>query len=150
MAFWLGYRAEFLAFLFGVLLILVTFGDDHISVFTGIPTGNLDTIFGHRLWPVMDVVYPLATLVVFVLYGWVTGRGLKINTATVLVFLSFVLVLGLFNIDDLVIVLGKVGIQVPINPSQGYWAAMSLIYPLYGTLTFFGFGKLNENKHPKG
>ncbi len=147
MGFCLGYRAEVLAFLFGVLLVLVTFGSDHVGAFTGITTGNLDTIFGYRFWPVVDLIYSLATIGVFVLYGWVKGgERLKINTATVLVFLSFLLVLGLFNIDDLVLTLYRAGIQVPINPSQGYRAAMTWIYPLYGTLTFFGFGKLNENK----
>ena len=54
----LKFKTEALIFLFGALVILLTFGDNH----TGPNIGNLDTIFGLRLWPIMDAIYPLASI----------------------------------------------------------------------------------------
>jgi hypothetical protein len=74
----MGFKSEVLALAFGALLIFVTFGDAHIYWFIG----NLDTIFGLTFWRVLDVFYPVASAVVFLLYGWVKGNGLKFNPQT--------------------------------------------------------------------
>jgi hypothetical protein len=140
----MGFRSDFWAFAFGVLLILVTFGDDHLGRIAGVSIGNLDTVFGYALWPVMDVIYPLATIAVFLLYGRSKGNRLKISVATVLLFVSFLAALALVNIDDLAIALNWA-----FYPSRTYWAAISWIYPVYGALSFFLFGKLQE-KNEKG
>ena len=66
----MGIKSEFLTLTFGGLLILVTFGDDHLAN----NIGNLDTIFGLHLWPVLDIVYPIASIGVFLLYGYVKGK----------------------------------------------------------------------------
>ncbi len=135
----LGFKSEVLAFAFSVLLILVTFGDDHLGRIGGVAIGNLDTIFGYRLWPAMDVIYPLAAIVVFLLYGFAKGGKLRINLKTALLFASFLLALALMNGDDLAI-----GLNLIIEFPHAYWVAISWIYPLYGAAAFFLFGKLHE------
>ena len=134
----MNFRSEALTFAFGALLILVTFGDDHLGSIAGVAIGNLDTIFGYRLWPVMDVIYPAATIAVFLLYGWVKGGGFKINLTTALLFASFLAVLALVNFDDLAIAL-----HLAVYPSRAYWVAISWIYPVYTAAAFFLFGKLH-------
>ncbi len=59
-------KSEIFALFFGVLLILVTFGDDHFgATLSGVGIGNPDTVFGISFWPVLDVIYPLASIAVF-------------------------------------------------------------------------------------
>ena len=137
----MGFRSEVLAFAFGVLLILVTFGDDHLGRIAGVAIGNLDTIFGYTLWPLMDVIYPLATIAVFLFYGSVKGKGLRINWVPVLLFVSFLAALALMNFDDIAIAL-----QLAIYPPRAYWVAITGIYPAYAALSFFLFGKLHEKR----
>src|SRR5208283_613421 len=95
-------KGEIYAFLFGMLIILINFGDSHTS-----PTiGNLDTIFGLQLWPLMDVFYPLATILIFLYYGKAKGKGeLKFNAKTATLFMVFFLGLFLVSIDDVSLVL---------------------------------------------
>lgn len=81
----MGLKSEILALAFGALLIFVTFGDGHIYWFVG----NLDTIFGLAFWHVLDTFYPAASVVIFLLYGWVKGDGLKVNAYTVFLFATF-------------------------------------------------------------
>ena len=58
-------KSDFLAMLFGMVMILIIFGDS-----LPVPNaGNLDTIFGKTWWPTMDVIYPLASIVIFLFYG---------------------------------------------------------------------------------
>lgn len=128
-------RSEILAFAFGALLILVTFGDGHIYWFVG----NLDTIFGLTFWRALDTFYPLASIAVFLLYGWVKGNGLKFNTITALLFVLFVTALTLVNIDDFALVL-----NVTLAPSKAYWTVMMWVYPAYSSVAFFLFGKKHE------
>jgi hypothetical protein len=136
----MGFRSEVFVLVFGVLLILVTFGDNHLGS-GSIALGNLDTIFGLTLWPVMDLIYPVATVAVFLLYGWSKRGSLKINAATTLLFASFLLTLSLMNVDDIAI-----GLNHPIELPHAYWAAISWVYPLYAASAFFLFGKLHEEK----
>ncbi len=135
----MGFKSEFLAFAFGVLLVLVTFGDDHLGMLVGTALGNLDTILGFRLWPLMDVIYPLATISVFLLYGLSKSGRIKMDLKTTLLFGSFLATLALVNIDDFALVL-HLSTDFPLK----YWAAISVIYPVYGLFSFFMFGKLNE------
>ncbi len=129
-------RSEILALMFGALLILVTFGDSHINLVVG----NLDTLFGLTFWRLLDTLYPVATIVIFLLYGWVKGNGLKINAITVFLFVSFIALLLLINIDDVVQIL-----NVTFAPSKTYWIIMEWVYPLYAGSAFFLFGKKHEN-----
>ena len=131
----MGLRSEILALAFGALLIFVTFGDSHIIWFVG----NLDTIFGLAFWRALDVFYPLASISVFLLYGWEKGKGLKFNTITILLLASFVAVLVLVNIDDFVQVL-----NITLVPSKAYWGVMMFVYPVYSSVAFFLFGKKQE------
>ena len=135
----MSFKSEILAFAFGALLICVTFGDDNLGRIAGVAVGNLDTIFGYRLWPILDVIYPLATIAVFLLYGWTKGGGLRINLATVLLFVSFLAVLALIDIDDIALVL-----RLAVHLHRAYWAAISWIYPFYSAFALFLFGKLHE------
>ena len=131
----MSYRSEILAFAFGMLLIFLTFGDDYLSK----NIGNLDTIFGLRFWPVLDVVWPVATITVFLLYGREKGNGLKINPTTILLFLSFLTVLMLITVDDITLVL-----RIPFNEPNTYWTVMMWVYPVYSSIAFFLFGKKHE------
>ncbi len=50
-------RSEVLTLIFGALLILVTFGENHLKVEGGsIVVGNLDTVFGLALWQWMSSI----------------------------------------------------------------------------------------------
>jgi hypothetical protein len=131
----MGLKSEVLALAFGALLIFVTFGNAHIYWFIG----NLDTIFGLTFWRVLDVFYPVASAVVFLLYGWVKGNGLKFNAYTALLFATFVALLILVNIDDVVQV-----VPVALTLPKIYWAAVEWLYPVYSAAAFFLFGKKQE------
>jgi len=131
----LGVKSEFLALGFGVLLVLVTFGDDHLGMAVGIALGNLDTMLGKTLWPIMDTIYPLATIAFFLLYRFEKQGNLRIDLKSALIFISFLLAMSLMNVDDFALVL-NVRAQFPI----AYWVTISLIYPLYGLFAFFLFG----------
>jgi hypothetical protein len=136
----LSFRSEVLVFFFGMLVILVTFGDDHIgATLGGFGIGNLDTIFGQTFWPVLDVIYPLATVLVFLLYGWTKQGRLRITASTVLLFVSFLAVIALVNFDDLAIAL-----RLAVYPPQIYWSIILWIYPVYSGIALFLFGKANE------
>lgn len=67
----MGLKSEVLALTFGVLLILITFGDSHLVYFVG----NLDTIFGLAFWEPLDVLYKFASIVV---YGGLRFSAVKI------------------------------------------------------------------------
>jgi hypothetical protein len=128
-------KSEMLAFVFGILLVLVTFGDDHLP-----DIGNLDTIFGLRFWPLMDVIYPLASILVFILYGHEKGEGnMKTSTLTVLAFLSYIVVLILVTLDDFIDVL-NLNITLPGT----YWITIMWLYPIYSSIVLFIFGKANQ------
>ncbi len=137
-------RDEVLAFAFGVLVILVTFGDDNLGRIGGVAVGNLDTVFGAALWPVMDVAYPLATIAVFLLFGVVKGGRLRMSWATMLLFSSFLLVLALMIVDDSIIGLNMMGFVLSRSLPRAYWVAISWIYPVYSAVAFFLFGRLHE------
>ncbi|MFB3889865.1 MAG: hypothetical protein ACE14S_10275 [Candidatus Bathyarchaeia archaeon] len=130
-------RSEALALLFGMLLILVTFEGSHIAWYVG----NLDSIFGSGFWPVLDVVYPVASIAVFLLYGWVKGKGLRLKPVPIALFALFLVMLILFTIDDIALVFGA-SLELP----AAYWIMMSIVYPLYALAAFLLFGRANRPK----
>jgi len=127
-------KSEIVALTFGMLLILLTFGDSHLAGYVG----NLDTIFVHIFWKPLDVLYVFASIVVFLLYGRVKG-GLRFNVVTVLMFLSYLFALALISLDDISLVL-KLQITLP----KDYWIAVEWFYPIYSSIAFFIFGRTNE------
>ncbi len=134
-------KSEVLSLFFGVLLILITFGDDYLKPFIG----NLDTIFGLQFWKALDTIYPLAAIAVFLLYGWVKGKGLKFNAVTIFLFISFLSVLFLINIDDFAQVF-----NLALKPSGAYWVLMMWVYPVgQGRLFSFLDGSMKKtNRSP--
>ncbi len=137
-------RSEVLAFLFGALVILVTFGDDYLRVEGGrISVGNLDTIFGFGFWQVLDVVYFGASIAVFLLYGLTKGDNgrLRLNLESVILFASFLALLASISIDDFARVL-----HLSFNPPAVYWDVVSWVYPAGSFVTFFLFGIANQPK----
>lgn len=123
-------KSELLALVFGMLIILITFGDNRVYPLVG----NLDNIFGPSFWRFMDVLYPLASIIVFLLYGKVRG-GLRIHALTVLVFLIFLMSLVMIIIDDIFTGLGR-SIGLPVN----YWGIASWVYPFVSASSFLAFG----------
>jgi hypothetical protein len=123
-------KSEVLALLFGMLIILIAFGDNGVYPLVG----NLDQVFGHSVWRFMDVLYPLASILIFLLYGKVRG-GLRIHVLTVLLFLIFLMSLAMMIIDDIFTVLDH-SIRLPDN----YWGIASWVYPLVSASSFLAFG----------
>lgn len=123
-------KSEVLALVFGMLIILITFGDNNVCPCFG----NLDQIFGPSFWPLTDVLYPLASIIVFLLYGRVKG-GLRIHALTVLIFLIFLMALSMMIIDDIFVVLHH-SIEFP----DIYWGIASWVYPFVSASSFLAFG----------
>jgi hypothetical protein len=136
-------RNEVLALAFGALVILVTFGDSYLVVEGGtITIGNLDTIFGLALWPVLEVVYVVGSIAVFLLYGWTKSGGtLRFNVVNVLLFALFLAVLALISVDDIYRVF-----HLPLNLPAAYWEVVSWVYPVCSFIAFFLFGRANQPK----
>ncbi len=128
-------KSEVLALFFGMLLILITFGDAYLKPFIG----NLDTIFGLQFWKAIDTIYPLASIAVFLLYGWIKGKGLRVNFTTIFLLFSFLSVLFLINIDDFFQVF-----NIAIKPSGTYWVLMMWVYPVWAGVAFVLFGWVHE------
>jgi len=128
-------KNEILALAFGALLMLITFGDDYLSN----SIGNLDVIFGLQFWKALDVFYVVATIIVFLLYGYAKGNGLKFNYKATLIFISFLAVLMVITVDDIVQVL-----SIDLDLPQRFWATIMWIYPLYSGIAFIFFGKEQE------
>ncbi len=140
----MSFRRELFSFVFGVVLILLTFGDDHLGKIAGVTIGNLDTIFGYKLWPILDLIYPLTAVVIFLLYGWTNGTTPRTRWSSTFLFLSFLLVLGLFSIDDIGIGLHNLGFQLGVALPRVYWLALSWAFPVYSGLSFFLFGNIRK------
>ena len=132
----MGLKSEITALTFGVLLILLTFGDSRLVG----NVGNLDVIFGHAFWKPVDGLYSFASIALFLLYGKAKG-GLRFNVVTMLVFLSYLFTLALISLDDIALVL-----NLQITLSKDYWIAVEWLYPIYSSIAFFIFGRANEFK----
>jgi hypothetical protein len=120
-----------------MLVVLITFGDSHLVPYVG----NLDTIFGVTFWRLLDVMYPLLSVVVFLLYGK-EKHGLKINLRSAVIFAAFVAALLLICLDDVALVL-----HLGLEPPMAYWVAMEWLYPVIAVFTFFLFGRTDQTKN---
>ena len=138
----MGLKSELLAFTFGIFIILVTFGDTH-PIIPGLLIGNLDTMLGLQLWPILDVIYPLATIAVFLVYAKSKGITPKTKTPLFLT-ITLLIALALMNIDDIFIGLNHIGLQTPANLTSTYWIAISWIYPTTAAATLFLIGKQSK------
>ena len=88
----------------------------------------------------MDVIYPLATIIVFLAYGQAKGNGdLRFNLKTALPLVAFVVALFLISVDDVSEAL-NLGLTFP----EAYWIAAMWLYPIISFLAFFSFGWANE------
>jgi hypothetical protein len=103
----------------------------------------LDAIFGHAFWPLIDIAYPLASVVVFLLYGKVKG-GLRISPLTISIFFTYLAALGLISLDDITAFL-----HIPITLTKDYWVSIEWFYPVYSSIAFFMFGRVNKFKKAK-
>ncbi len=134
----LKFKTEALIFLIGALVILLTFGDNH----TGPNIGNLDTIFGLRLWPIMDVIYPLASILIFFAYGQAKNKeNPESDTKGLLPLTIYLVALFLLSVDDVSDVL-NLGLRFP----EAYWIIMMWLYPIISFFTFFSYGQANEKQ----
>jgi hypothetical protein len=133
-------KSDVMALVFGMLLVLVTFNDSHLVG----NVGNLDSIFGHGAWQLLDVVYIVASIAVFLLYGLAKG-GLRISVRTIVVFLSFLVASALISIDDIAFVF-----SLSITPPRSYWVAVEWFYPIYSVVAFFLFGRESQVKKMAG
>ena len=121
---------EVLALAFGVLIILITFGDNRVYPWVG----NLDQVLGPCAGRLMDVLYPLASITIFLLHGKVRG-SLRIHASTILVFLVFCASLAMVTIDDVLAGLGH-SVTLPDN----FWGIAQWFYPFVSGSSFLAFG----------
>jgi hypothetical protein len=131
-----NWKSESLALIFGMLVIFMIFGDAAQVNWVG----NLDYAFGHIFWPATDVIYPLASVVVFLLYGRSKGI-LRLHRSSILLFIAFLISILIIQLDDLFVVLNH-----PIELSAIYWTAARWFYPIAAITTFFAFGHSCKNK----
>jgi len=132
-------KCEITALAFGVILILITFGDSHLTA----NVGNLDTIFGTAHWKMLDIFLPSASIFLFLLYGKLKG-GFKFSLVTIAIFVSYIAVLALVILDDV-----SEALNLSINLTRNYWVAVEWIYPLYSFVAFFLFGSANHSSESK-
>ena len=122
--------SNFWALLFGMVMMLIIFGDE-----LSVPNiGNLDTIFGQQYWKFMDVLYPLASVAIFLLYGISKGR-LKINPRTTWPFIIFIVAAIMIQLDDFFEVL-----HFSLKFSDTYWTTVRWLYFSLAMSTFIAFG----------
>ena len=119
-----------------MLVILLNFGDDHITR----TIGNLDVIFGHQLWPIVDVIYPLASVLLFLAYGQAKGNGkLRFTAKTLLPLATYLISVLLISVDDIFQFL-NFGFKFP----ELYWIVVMWLYPVISFFSFFIYGYANE------
>ncbi len=141
----MNWKRESLALIFGMLVMLIIFGDGVHVRSPGAPQsiGNLDTIFGITYWPLMDVIYPLASIATFLLYGKVKG-GMQFNATTTTLFVFLLIGLAIMQFDDIFVV-----IRHPITLPDTYWAVARWLYLFISTGSFLTFGWICEKGNPK-
>ena len=127
----MNWKQESLALIFGMLIILIIFGDS--TSVQGV--GNLDAAFGEAFWPWTDVLYPLASIVVFLLYGKSRGN-LRVNTASVLAFLALLAGLLIIQFDDIFELVNH-----HITLPWSYWTAARCSYLVVSIGSFLAFGR---------
>lgn len=125
-----GWKSEGLALIFGMLVVLIVFGD----ALPGDRVGNLDTVFGQGLWPVMDVVYPLASILVFLYYGRLKGT-VRLRSPSGWILMIFLISLTLIQLDDFFVVINH-----PIVLPDTCWTAVRWLYLIIAPGAFLVFG----------
>jgi hypothetical protein len=126
----MNWKRETLALVFGMLIVLIIFGD----ALQGDRAGNLDTVFGETYGHLMDVIYPFASIVVFLLYGK-SKRGIQIRMATILLFLAFLAGLSIIQFDDFFVLLNH-----PITLPWIWWTTARWCFLFISAGSFFAFG----------
>jgi hypothetical protein len=135
----MNWKSESLALVFGMLIIFMIFGD--AAHFDWV--GNLDTIFGLRYWHLMDVLYPLTSIVVFLLYGKSKG-SLHFRRTSIRLFVVFLIAIVIMQFDDIFVVFNH-----PIILPDIYWTTDRCLYLFTAITTFFAFGRSCRNKSPE-
>jgi hypothetical protein len=128
----MNWKRDCIPLVFGMLIVLIIFGD---SMQVG-KVGNLDTVFGETYWRLMDVIYPLASIILFLLYGKLKG-GIKIHFATLLSFVAFLAGLSIIQFDDIFVLMNH-----PIMLPWSYWTAARWCFLFIAPASFFTFGWL--------
>lgn len=127
----MDWKSEILALVFGVLIILIIFGDAAQLSWVG----NLDTIFGVTYSSLMDIIYPLASIVIFFLYGKTKGN-LDLKLRSIVLFVAFLIAILIMQFDDIFEVLNH-----PIILPVIYWTIARWVYLFTALTTFFAFGR---------
>jgi hypothetical protein len=127
----MNWKSESLALVFGVLIILIVFGDAAQLSWVG----NLDTIFGVTYSSLMDIIYPLASIVIFILYGKAKG-SLHLQPRSIMLFIAFLIAILIMQFDDIFEVLNH-----PIILPVIYWTIARWLYLFTALTTFFSFGR---------
>ena len=127
----MNWKSESLALVFGVLIILIVFGDTAQLSWVG----NLDTIFGVAFSSLMDIIYPLASIVIFILYGKAKG-SLHLQRSSIMLFVAFLIAILIMQFDDIFEVLNH-----PIILPVIYWTIARWLYLFTALITFFAFGR---------
>jgi hypothetical protein len=127
----MNWKSESLALVFGVLIILIVFGDAAQLSWVG----NLDTIFGVTYSSLMDIIYPLASIVIFILYGKAKG-SLHLQPRSIMLFIAFLIAILIMQFDDIFEVLNH-----PIILPVIYWTIARWLYLFTALTTFFAFGR---------
>jgi len=127
----MNWKSESLALVFGVLIILIVFGDAAQLSWVG----NLDTIFGVTYSSLMDIIYPLASIVIFILYGKAKG-SLHLQSRSIMLFIAFLIAILIMQFDDIFEVLNH-----PIILPVIYWTIARWLYLFTALTTFFAFGR---------
>ena len=130
-------KREWLALAFGMIVIFIIFGDA-VPVQPGGLTeiGNLDTAFGLAYWRLVDIALPIASVVVFLLYGKACGK-IRVDLKTGSIITAFLLALILVILDDMFVVVGH-----PIILPETYWVVARWVYLFVSTSMFFVFGSV--------
>jgi hypothetical protein len=88
----------------------------------------------------MDVIYPVASILLFLAYGQAKSSGdTKFNLKTALPLAVYLVALVLLSVDDISAVL-NLGVKFP----EAYWIAAMWLYPIVSFLAFFSYGQATE------
>jgi hypothetical protein len=135
-----SWQSEFFALVFGILMVLVLFGDKTQIA----EVGNLDCIFGQALGHLMDVIYPIASMAIFILYGKSKGV-IKFRDKSILWLLTFFAGQVIIQFDDIYSVVFNHTITLP----NIWWTMARILYFVIAVVTFFAFGAACEKNGSK-
>jgi len=108
----------------------MTFGD----AAQPIGVGNLDNAFGHFFWPATDLIFPLASVAVFLLYGKSKGV-LHLRRANIMLFIAFLGAIIMIQLDDIFKIF-DFSIILPII----YYPVARWVYAFTAITTFLALG----------